>query len=163
MSDDLPTGVTVTSDRNSISASIDVDASAAVAFDLICRPADHPAISGDGTVKGTRVGPDKLGAIGETFGMSMKLFGLPYRISSTVKEFEPGRSIAWAHFGGHRWRWQVQPTGDDTCRVTETFDLSTSRGAAGLRLAGFPARHRDNVARSVANLAKLAAAEAAAG
>ena len=120
-------------------------------FDYVRRPANHAAISGDGTVTGDRFGPEVL-ADGDKFGMNMKL-GLPYRVSSTVKEFEADRRIAWAHFGGHRWRWSVEEADGGRARVTETFDLSTSRFPPGLRLAGFPGRHRDNVARSVANVA----------
>ena len=148
----LPPGGTVTSDRNSISASVEVDAAAAEVFDYLRRPANHPDISGDGTVRGTRSGPERLGD-GDRFGMRMKL-GVPYPMSSTVKEFEQDRRIAWAHLGGHRWRWSVEPLDGDRSRVTETFDLSTSRFPPALRAAGFPNRHRDNVARSVANVAQ---------
>lgn len=147
----LPPGVTVTSDSNSISASIEVDAPAADVFDYVRRPANHAAISGDHTVRDSRFGPEVLGA-GDKFGMNMKL-GVPYRITSTVKEFEQDRRIAWAHFNGHRWRWTVEDLDDGRSRVTETFDLSTARFPPALRLIGFPARHRDNVARSVANVA----------
>lgn len=147
----LPDGVTVNSDRNSISASADVDAPASEVFDFIRRPANHAVISGDHTVRGSRSGPEVLSA-GDTFGMNMKL-GVPYPITSKVKEFEQDRLIAWSHFGGHRWRWSIEPLDDDRCRLTETFDLSTSKFPAGLRAVGFPKRHHDNVARSVANVA----------
>jgi hypothetical protein len=45
----------------------------------------------------------------------------------------------------------------DRTNVTETFDMSTSRFPPGLRLLGYPGRHRDNVARSVANVVDLVA------
>lgn len=154
--DTSPSGVVVTSDRDTISASTEIAAPADRVFDLIIRPAEHARISGDQTVKGNRIGPDRLTGVGDRFGMSMKMFGIPYRMTSTVKEFEDGRVIAWAHPGGHLWRWTVEPIGEDRCRVTETFDLSTSRVAPPLRLLGFPRRHHDNVSRSVANLAKMA-------
>lgn len=146
----LPSGVTVTSDRDSISATAEVDASAEEVFDYVRSPANHPAISGDGTVKGNRFGPDLLGE-GDKFGMDMKL-GVPYRMTSTVKEFDAGRRIAWAHPGRHRWRWTVEALDDGRCRVTESFDLSTAVFPPALRLFGFPKRHRDNVAGSVANV-----------
>ncbi|MCB0976041.1 MAG: SRPBCC family protein [Acidimicrobiales bacterium] len=149
--DQLPQGVTVTSDSNSISASIEVDAAPGDVFDYIRRPANHSAISGDHTVRDNRFGPELLGA-GDKFGMNMKL-GVPYRITSTVKEFEQDRRIAWAHFNGHRWRWTVEPLDGNRSRVTETFDLSTARFPPALRMVGFPARHRNNVAKSVANVA----------
>jgi len=148
----VPEGVTVTIADDSVSATTVVAAPPAEVFDYVRRPANHPAISGDHSVRGTRVGPEVLGA-GDRFGMDMKLYGIPYRITSGVKEFEEDRLIAWAHAGGHRWRWTVEPDGDGS-RVTETFDLSTARPPVkpGLRLMGYPARHRPNVARSVANV-----------
>ena len=44
--------------------------------------------------------------LGDRFGMDMKL-GVPYRMSSTVVEYEADRLLAWAHFGGHRWRYEL--------------------------------------------------------
>lgn len=148
--------VTVTSDRNSITASLEVGVPADRVFDLVSRPANHERISGDATVKGSRFGPDRLTGVGEKFGMSMKMFGIPYRMTSTVKEFEEGRVISWAHPGGHLWRWTIEPLGDDRCRIEERFDLETSKLGAPLRLIGFPGRHRANVVRSVLNLAEMA-------
>lgn len=142
----------MTVEGDTASASVVVAASPHEVFEFLRRPANHPAISGDATVKGTRVGPEVLGD-GDRFGMNMKVAGVPYRISSQVKEFEEDRLSAWAHFGGHRWRWTIEPEGDGS-RVTEPFDLSTALAPMrpGLRLAGFPGRHRDNVAGSVANV-----------
>lgn len=114
-------------------------------------PPNHPAISGDGSVRGNTIGPEVLGA-GDRFGMKMRI-GLPYRVRSKVVEFDDNRRIAWCHFGGHRWRWSIEPTGDGRSRVTETFDMSTSRTRWVLRATGFPERHEPNVAKSVANVA----------
>lgn len=148
---ELPTGVTTTCDRDTVSASIEVDASPTEVFDFVRRPANHPEISGDHSVRGTRVGPEVLGA-GDRFGMEMKI-GIPYRVTSKVQEFEQDTRIAWAHFNGHRWRWTVEPAEGGRTTVTETFDLSTARFPPALRLLGFPAKHELNVARSVANVA----------
>ena len=104
-------------------------------------------------MRDTNSGDERL-VMGSRFGMKMKV-GVPYRISSKVVEFEEDRSIAWAHFGGHRWRWTLEPVGDGRTRVTETFDQSTSRFPPALRLLGYPARHRANVEQSVRNLAAL--------
>lgn len=147
---DLPDDVTVDQTRDTVSATTIVDAPPADVFAFIRRPANHPIISGDATVKGTRTGPEVLGE-GDRFGMQMKV-GLPYRVTSQVKEFVEGTKIAWAHFNGHRWRWELEPTADGTTKLTETFDLSTAVFPPALRLAGFPGRHRANVARSVANV-----------
>lgn len=127
-----------------------VKADAAAIFDFIRRPANHTVLSGDGTVKGNLAGPESLGP-GDRFGMKMKL-GVPYRITSKVVEFEEGRKIAWAHFGGHVWRWELEPQADGTTRVTETFDLSPAKAPFLLRVAGYPKRHGPNVSGSLAKL-----------
>jgi hypothetical protein len=138
--------------RDTVSATIIVEASPAEIFDYLRRPGNHDDLSGDGSVQGSRVGPDTLDD-GDRFGMSMKMFGVPYRITSKVVEFEQDRLIAWCHLSGHRWRWTIESAGERRSRVTETFDLSTARFPPGLRLLGYPARHEANLARSVANVA----------
>ncbi len=147
---DVPDGVTVEQDRDTVSATTVVPAPPAEVFDFIRRPANHPIISGDASVTGAQSGPEVLGE-GDRFGMSMKL-GVPYRISSQVKEFQHGTRIAWAHLGGHRWRWELEPTADGHTKVTETYDQTTAKLPIALRLAGYPKRHLPNVARSVANV-----------
>ena len=138
---------------DSVSASAVVDAPAADVFAFITRPANHAEISGDGSVQGERHGADELAGVGDTFGMSMKMYGLPYRITNTVVEFEPGRKVAWCHPGKHRWRWEVESVSADRTKVTETFDMSTSPLKPVLRVMGYPKRHQENVEQSVANVA----------
>ena len=132
-----------------VSATGFVPAPPDVVFDFLRHPANHVTLSGDGTVKGVSTGDDAL-ELGSKFGMKMKV-GVPYRVSSKVVEFEHDRLIAWCHFGGHRWRWQLEPF-DGGTRVTETFDMSTAKFPPALKLAGYPKRHEDNVAGSVRNL-----------
>lgn len=151
MADEAAPGVTTALNHDTVSATVEVDAPPEEVFDYIRRPANHAAISGDNTVQDTVKGPEVLSA-GDAFGMSMRL-GVPYRISSKVQEFEADRRIAWAHFGGHRWRWEIEPLPDARSRVTETFDLSHARFPPALRILGYPAKHKANVARSVANVA----------
>lgn len=135
------------------SASAHVDATPSEVFDFIARPANHAEISGDRSVKGEQVGPDRLAALGDRFGMRMKMYGLPYRITNKVVEYEADRLIAWCHPGRHRWRWQVEPAEGGGTTVTETFDMSTSPIKPALRLLGYPRGHDDNVRRSVDNVA----------
>lgn len=137
--------------RDTVSATTVVDAPPEAVFDFIRRPANHSVISGDSSVQGATSGPEEL-ALGDRFGMRVKV-GVAYRISNKVVEFEPGRRIAWCHFFGHRWRWEVEPAEEGRSRVTETFDLSTARFSPALRLMGYPKGHEDNVASSVANVA----------
>ena len=138
---------------NTVSASATVDASPEEVFDFIARPANHAVISGDGSVTGDGGGPARLSKEGDKFGMRMKI-GVPYRISNKVVEYEEGRRIAWCHPGKHRWRWEVEPAGEGRSTVTETFDMEPSPLKPALKLLGFPGRHRDNVQRSVDNVAK---------
>ena len=150
MPDDVPDDVTTRRNRDTVSATAVVESTPEEIFEFLRRPANHAVISGDGSVRDTTGGDERLAA-GSRFGMKMKI-GVPYRVSSKVREFEENRTIAWSHFGGHRWRWVLEPTGAGATRVTETFDQSTAVFPPGLRLAGFPKRHEANVARSVANL-----------
>src|SRR4051794_28589814 len=94
-------------------------------FQLLVDPAQHPLIDGSGTVRAARAGgPDRL-SLGAKFGMDMRM-GAPYKIENTVVEFEEDRLIAWRHFNGHRWRWELEPV-DGGTRITETFDWSTAK------------------------------------
>lgn len=135
---------------DTVSATATVAATPAAVFDFLRRPANHPVISGDHTVKGVIKGPETL-SDGDRFGMSMRM-GVPYRVSSKVVEFEPDRLLAWCHLGGHRWRWQLEPVGAEATRVTETYDQSCAKVPLLLRVAGYPKKHEANVKASVANL-----------
>jgi Polyketide cyclase / dehydrase and lipid transport len=151
MPDGPPDGVTTSIDDDSVSASAVVAASPAAVFDFLRRPENHALISGDQSVRSTVTGPELLGP-GSTFSVNMKVI-LPYKVTSKVVEFDEDRVIAWCHFGGHRWRWELEPAGDGRTRITETFDQSTAKAPFLLRMAGYPKRHLHNVANSVANVA----------
>jgi hypothetical protein len=149
----MSTEVTTVVGRDSVSATAFVAAPPGVVFEYLRRPLNHIEINGARSVRGTLAGPPVLGP-GDRFGMRMRI-GLPYRVTSRVVEFEPGHRIAWCHFAGHRWRWELEPAGAGTT-VTETFDQSTARRplAAIYRLIRLPRRHQPNITRSVANLAE---------
>lgn len=128
-----------------------VHASAQRIFDLLADPSKHPLIDGSGTVQAT-VGtvPSRL-ELGSTFGMDMRM-GLPYKVTNKVVEYEENALIAWRHFAGHRWRWQLRPVGEDTTEVTETFDWSTAPLGFLLPLVGFPERNRKGIEQSLRRL-----------
>lgn len=146
-----------------VSASTTVQAPAEAVFAIVADPRQHPRIDGSGSVQSTIEGPERLSK-GAEFGVAMRLFGLPYKIKNRVVEFEEGRLIAWRHFGGHRWRYELEPTGDGGTRVTESFDYSrVSRVAqAVLTAAGFPERNRRGIAQTLVRLKAAAEADAAA-
>jgi len=143
-----------------ISESVDVDAPAEVVFSILSDPRQHARIDGSGSVRDVVKGPERLSK-GATFGMDMKLFGLPYTIRNTVVEFEDDRQIAWRHFGGHRWRYVLEPTAVGT-RVTESFDYSRHGPLSSLvvQLAGFPKRNREGIAGTLVKLKKAAEKDA---
>jgi uncharacterized protein YndB with AHSA1/START domain len=126
-----------------VSASKVVAAPPEVVFELLADPAQHALIDGSGTVKGTRAPSGTRLSLGARFGMSMRV-GVPYAISNEVVEFEEGRLIAWRHFGGHRWRWELEPVEGGT-RVTETFDWSTAKSPVALEVMRMPARNARSI------------------
>jgi hypothetical protein len=151
MPDPTPDGVTTSIDDDTVSATAVVNASPGEVFDFLRRPRNHALISGDESVQGDISGPELLEQ-GSKFRMNMKMV-VPYRVTSTVVEFDTDRVIAWCHLGGHRWRWELEPAGKAQTRVTETYDQSSAKAPFLLRLAGYPKRHLHNVASSVANVA----------
>ncbi len=140
-----------------VSVSRVIKASPEVIFDVLADPAKHSEIDGSGMVQQVRGEGTRL-ELGTKFGMDMKMGPLPYRVSSTVVEFEENRLIAWAHFGKHRWRYELSPTevdGEPATEVTETFDWSTSLFPKGIELAGYPKKHPANMEATLERLAKL--------
>lgn len=122
-------------------------------FDLLADHRMHPVLDGSGTVRGGLAGPDRL-SLGATFGMRMRV-GVPYPIRNTVVEFEEGRLIAWRHFAGHRWRYELEPAGDGT-RVVESFDWSTSLWPKVIELLQYPQKHPEGMRRTLENLEREA-------
>ena len=138
-----------------VSVTREIDAPPEAIFDLLADPARHGDIDGSGTVQDVRGGSQRL-SLGSKFGMSMKFGPLPYRVSSNVVEFEENQLIAWAHFGKHRWRYELEPLDDGArTRVTETFDWSTSAFPKGIELAGYPKKHPANMEATLGRLAAL--------
>jgi uncharacterized protein YndB with AHSA1/START domain len=134
-----------------VSVSREISASPTAIFEVLTNPAMHPVIDGSATVTGVRGdAPDRL-VLGSKFGMNMKV-GVPYRIGNTVVEFEQDRLIAWAHFGKHRWRYELEPTANGTT-VTETFDWSTAGVPKFIELMGYPKKHVSNMTKTLERLA----------
>lgn len=145
-----------------VSASTTIHAPAEVVFAILADPRQHARIDGSGTVREVLEGPERL-SLGAEFGMDMKRMGLPYKIRNHVVEFEEGRLIAWRHFGGHRWRYELEPVEGGTL-VTESFDYSSYHPIAA-RVLEFAGVVRGNLAGIDETLVRLdaAAREDAAG
>lgn len=135
-----------------VKQTIDIEAPAEVVFDLLTTPAQHVKIDGSTTVRCLRRGPARLW-MGSPFTMSMRLFGVPYRVTNRVVQFEPNRLIAWRHFEPQRWRYELEPVAGGT-RVTESFDYSyySRLGRWFIRLLGWPARNQRAIAQTLLRL-----------
>jgi uncharacterized protein YndB with AHSA1/START domain len=130
--------------------SIEIKAPAAQIFDVLAQPGQHALFDGSGTVVGNASGPERL-ALGSKFGMGMRI-KLPYRVTNEVVEFEEGQRIAWCHFGGHRWRYELTPIDDETTLVTETFDGSTARIPPALKLMNAYENNEKAIAKTLVRL-----------
>ena len=139
------------SNERKVSVSRVIDASPEDIFAVLTDPLQHPVIDGSGMVKGENFGPDRLNAAGDEFGMKMSFSGIPYRIKNTVKEYEENELIAWSHFGGHRWRYELEKV-DGGTKVTETFDWSTSTTPRVIELMGYPKKHPANMEATLERL-----------
>lgn len=135
-----------------VSATRIIGAPAGQIFSLLADPSQHPLIDGSDTVREVQPGgPRRLG-LGTRFGMGMKI-GVPYKIVNTVVEYEQDRLIAWRHFYGHRWRWQLTSLDGGLTEVTETFDWSTARVPLLITLSPFPRRNRQSIETTLDRLA----------
>lgn len=129
-------------------------------FDLLSSPEGHTRMDGSGTVLAGKDGNPTRLELGSKFTMKMKQGPVPYKVSSHVKEFEENRLIAWSHFGGHRWRYELEPVEGGT-RVTETFDWSTSKAPKLIELAGYPKKHPAGMERTLERIEQLLAEDSA--
>ena len=140
--------------RKQVSATKVIGTSPERIFAMLTDPSKHPLIDGTGSVLAVQPGgPERL-TLGAQFGMDMKI-GAPYKVLNTVVEYDQDRLIAWRHFNGHRWRWQLNPLGTGTTEVTETFDWSTARIPLLITLSPFPRRNARGIEKSLARLAGM--------
>jgi hypothetical protein len=108
---------------NQVSRSVVVNASAADLFAIVADPRRHHELDGSGTVGLNIKAPAKL-VPGARFSTKMKMFGVPYRITSVVTALKPDELLEWRHPVGHHWRWEFEALTPTTTKVTETFDHS---------------------------------------
>ena len=133
-----------------VSHSIVVPAPAQAIFDLLADPRRHSEIDGSGSVKDARVNAPERLALGSQFGMNMRIV-LPYRMTNTVVEFDEGRLIGWRHFGGHIWRYILEPVEGGT-KVTEQFDWNTNRSPLFLKLMNAVENNSTSIRKTLDNL-----------
>lgn len=133
--------------------SVIVDAGPEQIFDLLADPSRHAEIDGSGTVRGSRTSsPQRLGP-GAKFGMDMK-FGVPYRMTNTVVDFEENELIAWRHMGRHVWRYRLEALDDGRTKVTEEFDWRPAIFPPALKAINAPRDNAASIEKTLANLAE---------
>ena len=153
--------------RETISATVMIDAAPETVFAVLADPAQHPGIDGTGWLRESRT-TDPVTASGQLFGMAMYHELHPdkdYEIVNLVTVFDAPKSIAWEpgqygpdgelSRGGWCWRYDLRPVDSSRTEVTLTYDWSgaTPEARRVLEFPPFPPEHLD---RSLANLGRLA-------
>jgi uncharacterized protein YndB with AHSA1/START domain len=109
-----------------VSASREIAAGADRIFQLIADPAEQPRWDGNDNLAKADAG-QRVRALGDVFAMTL-LNGAVRE--NHIVEFDEGRRIAWTPSDpgqpppGHLWRWELEPLGDTSTRVTHTYDWS---------------------------------------
>ncbi|MDX2358452.1 SRPBCC family protein [Dietzia sp. PP-33] len=138
-----------------VARSVTVNAPADELFSLVNDPRKHGMVDGSGTVRDNVKGPATLSK-GATFTTKMRMYGVPYRITSTVTDHvdTPERKVVeWAHPAGHRWRWEFTPITADTTEVTESFDNRTSKLGRVMERVGMAEKNAAGITETLSGLA----------
>jgi len=135
-----------------VSHSIVVPAPAQDIFNLLADPRRHSEIDGSGSVKAARVNAPERLSLGAKFSMDMRIV-LPYKMTNEVVEFEEGKQIGWRHFGGHIWRYILEPVEGGT-KVTEQFDWNTNKSPLMLKVMKAVDNNSKSIQKTLDNLAK---------
>jgi uncharacterized protein YndB with AHSA1/START domain len=142
-------------DARRASATAIISAPAQAVFDVVADPQMHPVIDGGQTVRRALEGVPTRLSMGVKFSMSVRrVWG--YHIENTVVEWDEPHLIAWRHWAGHRWRYQLKDVPGGT-EVTETFDWSTSLFPWALERGGYPARNLEGIVGTLERLAAVVA------
>jgi hypothetical protein len=135
-------------------------------FDVLSDASRHSEIDGSGMLQGKRPeAPERL-ALGTTFGMSMKMWHLPYSTVNRVVEFEANRRIAWQtgptgtmerFIAGRIWRYELDPVDGGTV-VRESWDITPDHQRVLLKLGGiYSGKTRRDMERTLEQLSRLMA------
>jgi hypothetical protein len=143
-----------------------IPAAPEVIFDVLADAGRHSAIDGSGMLQGK--GPDapQRLALGATFGMSMKMFRMPYSTVNRVVEFEDNRRIAWQTgptgsmarvIAGRIWRYELEPVEGGTL-VRESWDIGPDHQRVLLKLGDiYSSKTRRDMERTLERLGALVA------
>jgi uncharacterized protein YndB with AHSA1/START domain len=135
-----------------------INAPASEIFALVADAGKHASFDGSGTVQHATQESMPLSK-GSKFGMSMR-WGLPYRTTNTVVEYEPDRRIAWQTtmvgglVGGRIWRYELEPADGGTL-VRETWDISRDKQALILKNTGMPKQAEQGMRATLERIAEI--------
>ncbi|MGX1880545.1 SRPBCC family protein [Streptomyces sp. NPDC055287] len=151
--------------KRSLSVTEVVGAAPQRIFTLLATPARHAELDGSGMLRGRPQGPDLLTGPGDRFSMGMSQRGIAYRSVNVVVEYEKDRLLTWETWGevggrrlvgGQRWRYELEPEGTSSTRVTHTYDWSRARfPRLVVELSGFPRRMGTAMTATLGQLAAL--------
>ena len=137
-----------------VSRAVEVRAPAGELFAIVADPRRHRELDGSGTVGANIDAPPHLVA-GARFSTKMKMFGVPYRVTSTITAIRPDELIEWRHPVGHHWRWEFTAVSPTVTRVTETFDYRDTGVKDRFNYYGRTGFARRNAAGIEATLTRL--------
>src|ERR1700756_3484195 len=143
---------------NTLSVERVINAPAGEIFALLADAGKHASLDGSGTVPHSAHESQPL-SNGTKFGMSMR-WGLPYRTTNTVIEFEPDRRIAWQTtmvgglVGGRIWRYELTPADGGTL-VRESWDVSQDKQKWMITSGSMPKLTEDGMRATLERIATL--------
>jgi len=133
-------------------------------FGVLADASQHSAIDGSGMLQGKMPDAPQHLSLGATFGMSMKMFRMPYSTVNRVVEFEPDRCIAWQTgptgfmerlVAGRIWRYELEPTDGGTL-VRESWDITPDHQRVLLKLGDiYSSKTRRDMERTLERLDQL--------
>jgi hypothetical protein len=129
-----------------------ISAAPGLIFEILADPRQHSKIDGSGSIKAAQISAPPRLSLGAKFAMSMKI-GVPYKMTNTVVEFEENRRIAWQHFGGHIWRYILEPV-DGGTKVTEQFDYKHNKSSLFLKIMRAIPNNEKAMIRTLENIEK---------
>ena len=153
----------------SVSATIVINGPAEAVFSVLADPATHAAIDGTGWVRESLDGRSLTGA-GQIFRMSMYHPNHPdgsYQMANRVQMFDRPNTISWEpgnevadgtlNFGGWLWRYDLEPEGPSSTKVTLSYDWSAVPDPIREHI-GFPPFPPEHLSSSLRHLAELVTA-----
>jgi hypothetical protein len=137
-----------------ISGSRLIPARASEIFAVLSDASQHSSFDGSDTVQDARSDGRVPLALGTKFAMNMKVSFLPYKITNEVVEFDKDRQIGWRHFGGHIWRYELEPADGGTL-VTESFDYADALLPRIYQWFGYIESHPESIRATLERLEGL--------